>query len=154
MAGRNDGGRLNHRRSQVVRVLSQSKARARGLSKGLRGVALDITPLKESRDLSLLFSGQAVTSGPRFGNFESGALAAATSTEFSIVSGGLAAFAGAALVGLAIPAFMRYDAFAEPDPDETERRDQLTSIAVGAAPPADHALNAADEAQSAAVGKR
>src|SRR5207248_1046769 len=55
-----------------------------------------------------------VGSGPRFGNFESGALASATSTEFSVVSGGVLAFAGAIVVALAIPAFVRYDA-SEPE---------------------------------------
>jgi hypothetical protein len=46
--------------------------------------------------------------GPSLGGFESGALASATSTEFSIVAGGLAALAGALLVGAALPRFRRY----------------------------------------------
>jgi predicted MFS family arabinose efflux permease len=49
-----------------------------------------------------------VEGGPRLGGFESGALAAATSTEFSIVAGGLAALIGALLVGAALPGFRRY----------------------------------------------
>jgi MFS family permease len=49
-----------------------------------------------------------VEGGPRLGGFESGALAAATSTEFSIVAGGLAALTGALLVGAALPGFRRY----------------------------------------------
>jgi len=44
-----------------------------------------------------------VGSGPRFGNFESGAVASATSTEFAVVSGGVLAFAGAIAVAFAIP---------------------------------------------------
>ena len=39
-----------------------------------------------------------VTGGPRLGDFESGAVASLTSTEFSIVSGGLACIVGAALL--------------------------------------------------------
>ena len=55
-----------------------------------------------------------VMGGPQLGNFEAGAVAALTSVEFSVVSGGLAALAGAVLVGLAIPVFMRYDATTTP----------------------------------------
>ena len=69
-----------------------------------------------------------VTSGPRFGNFEAGALASATSTEFSVVFGGGAALTGAVLVGLLIPAFVRYDALHEPPPGD-EEPDQPTLAA-------------------------
>jgi predicted MFS family arabinose efflux permease len=49
-----------------------------------------------------------VEGGPRLGGFESGALASATSTEFSVVAGGLVAIAGALVVGAALPDFRRY----------------------------------------------
>ena len=49
-----------------------------------------------------------VEGGPRLGGFESGAVAAATSTEFAIVSGGVASLVGAVLVGAALPRFRRY----------------------------------------------
>jgi hypothetical protein len=39
-----------------------------------------------------------VTGGPRIGDVESGAVARATSTQFSVVSGGLACVVGAAVV--------------------------------------------------------
>jgi hypothetical protein len=49
-----------------------------------------------------------VEGGPRLGGFESGALAAATTTEVSVVAGGLAAIGGALLIGVALPGFRRY----------------------------------------------
>jgi MFS family permease len=52
----------------------------------------------------------SVASGPYLGDFEAGALAAATSLRFSIVSGGLACIAGCLLLAWRIPAFARYDA--------------------------------------------
>ena len=52
----------------------------------------------------------SVTGGPRLGALESGAVAAATSVQVSVVSGGLASIAGAILLGLAVPAYARYDA--------------------------------------------
>jgi predicted MFS family arabinose efflux permease len=58
-----------------------------------------------------------VEGGPRLGGFESGALAAATSAEVSVVAGGLVAVAGALLAGVAFPGFRRYR---RPD---TERQD-------------------------------
>jgi MFS family permease len=49
-----------------------------------------------------------VEGGPRLGGFESGALAAATTTEISVVAGGLAAIAGALIIGATLPGFRRY----------------------------------------------
>jgi MFS family permease len=49
-----------------------------------------------------------VEGGPRLGGFESGALAAATTTQVSIVAGGLAAIGGAMIIGAALPGFRRY----------------------------------------------
>jgi MFS family permease len=51
-----------------------------------------------------------VASTPALGNVEAGAVAALTSLRFSVVSGGLACIAGAALVLLAVPSLVRYDA--------------------------------------------
>jgi MFS family permease len=50
-----------------------------------------------------------VTSAPRLGNLEAGALASLTSVRFSVVSGGIACVAGSILLALAIPSFLRYD---------------------------------------------
>jgi hypothetical protein len=49
-----------------------------------------------------------VTGGPRLGDFEAGAVAAAVSPWFSVVSGGLACVAGAALLSLVVPELTRY----------------------------------------------
>ncbi len=57
-----------------------------------------------------------VQGGPRLGDMESGAVATATSIEFSIVSGGLACIAGAAIIGLLMPRFRNHLAV----PDEVD----------------------------------
>jgi MFS family permease len=49
-----------------------------------------------------------VQGGPRLGDMESGAVAAATSLEFSVVSGGLACIAGAVLIGALLPRFRQH----------------------------------------------
>ena len=51
-----------------------------------------------------------VTGGPRLGDVESGAVASLSSARFSVVSGGLACVAGVAVVVLAFPALLAYDA--------------------------------------------
>ena len=51
-----------------------------------------------------------VTSAPRLGNLEAGALASLTSVRFSIVSGGIGCVVGSVLLALAIPSLLRYDA--------------------------------------------
>jgi hypothetical protein len=51
-----------------------------------------------------------VTGGPRLGDLESGAVAAAFTPQVAAVSGGLACIAGIGLLALAAPAFVRYDA--------------------------------------------
>jgi len=50
-----------------------------------------------------------VTSGPRLGDMEAGSVAAVLGTRFSVVSGGIGAIAGAAVLALALPAFLQYD---------------------------------------------
>ena len=51
-----------------------------------------------------------VVSAPTLGNAEAGVVAAFTSLRFSIVSGGIATVLGSALIALAVPALVRYDA--------------------------------------------
>lgn len=50
-----------------------------------------------------------VTSGPRLGDIEAGAVASVTSARFSMASGGLACLVGTAVVCVAFPALARYD---------------------------------------------
>jgi hypothetical protein len=59
--------------------------------------------------MSSVFS-LVVNGGPRLGDLEAGSVAAATSPRFSVVSGGLACVAGVALILVAFPALLRYDA--------------------------------------------
>ena len=48
--------------------------------------------------------------GPLLGNVEAGAVAAATTARFSIVSGGVLCIVGTAFLAAALPTFLRYDA--------------------------------------------
>jgi MFS-type transporter involved in bile tolerance (Atg22 family) len=56
-----------------------------------------------------------VAGGPRFGDLESGTVASLTSTEFAVVSGGLACLAGLFALARKYPSFAKYDAL-EPVP--------------------------------------
>jgi MFS family permease len=56
-----------------------------------------------------------VEGGPELGAFESGAVATATTTTFSIVSGGVACIAGALLLARLLPEFRRFERGAMPD---------------------------------------
>jgi MFS family permease len=51
-----------------------------------------------------------VAAAPTLGNVEAGVLASFTSIRFSVVSGGIFSIAGTALIALAIPSLLRYDA--------------------------------------------
>jgi MFS family permease len=62
--------------------------------------------------LSSLFVAQ-VTGSPRLGDVEAGAVAAATSPQVSVVTGGLACLAGLALIAWRWPALGRFEASAE-----------------------------------------
>ena len=61
-----------------------------------------------------------VTGGPALGDAEAGAVAAVTSPQVSVVSGGLACIAGVALLHRFLPELDRYDSSAE-EPHEAER---------------------------------
>jgi MFS family permease len=50
-----------------------------------------------------------VAGGPRLGDVEAGSVAALTSAQFSVVSGGVLCVLGVVLLGLAVPAFARYE---------------------------------------------
>ena len=67
-----------------------------------------VTPDALRGRMSSVFS-LVVTSGPRLGDVEAGLVAAATSTRFSVFSGGLACIAGAVVVAVSFPQLARYD---------------------------------------------
>jgi MFS family permease len=54
--------------------------------------------------------------GPQLGNFRAGAVASLSSPAISAVGGGLATVLGAAVIRLALPAFVRYRAHPAPEP--------------------------------------
>jgi MFS family permease len=70
-----------------------------------------VTPDHMRGRMSSTFS-LVVTSGPRLGDVEAGSVAALAGVRFSVVSGGLACVAGAALIAIAVPALRHYDAVA------------------------------------------
>jgi MFS family permease len=68
-----------------------------------------VTPDALRGRMSSVFS-LVVTSGPRVGDVEAGAVAGLAGVRFSVSSGGLACIVGAVAVAAAFPALIRYDA--------------------------------------------
>jgi MFS family permease len=79
------------------------------LSAVLRSTILQTSTSEEYRSRISAVQIAVVTGGPRLGDLEAGAVATLVSTQFSIVSGGLACIAGAALLASLLPGFRRYD---------------------------------------------
>jgi len=73
----------------------------------LRSTILQQAITEEFRSRVSSIQMAVVTGGPRLGDAESGLVAGATSTEFSIVSGGLACVVGVALLAWRRPSFLR-----------------------------------------------
>jgi hypothetical protein len=67
-----------------------------------------VTPDAMRGRMSAVFS-LVVTSGPRFGDIESGAVASLSTPRFSVISGGVGCVLAAALIARAFPALLRYD---------------------------------------------
>ncbi|MCW3040851.1 MAG: transporter [Solirubrobacterales bacterium] len=72
-----------------------------------------VTPDAMRGRMSSVFS-LVVTSGPRVGDVESGAVAALAGARFSVVSGGLATIVGVGAIVLAFPALAAFDGHAPP----------------------------------------
>jgi hypothetical protein len=68
-----------------------------------------ITPDRLRGRMSSVYT-LVVTSGPRLGDIESGAVAGAAGVRFSVISGGIACLVGVGVVLLACPELVRYDA--------------------------------------------
>jgi MFS family permease len=68
-----------------------------------------VTPDAMRGRMSSVFS-LVVTSGPRLGDIEAGAVAGLAGPRFSVVSGGLVCIVGVAAVVVTFPALVRYDA--------------------------------------------
>jgi MFS family permease len=78
------------------------------ISAVLRNTMLQSTVPERFRSRMSSIQMAVVQGGPRVGDLESGAVATATSVEFSVVSGGLACIVGAAVIGALMPAFRHY----------------------------------------------
>jgi MFS family permease len=79
------------------------------ISAVLRSTILQTSTSEEYRSRVSAVQIAVVTGGQRLGDLEAGAVATLVSTEFSIVSGGLACIAGAAALAGLLPGFRRYD---------------------------------------------
>jgi hypothetical protein len=73
----------------------------------LRGTILQRAVADSHRGRIAALQIAVVEGGPRLGDLEAGAVAALSSTGFSIVSGGLACIAGALALGALLPGFSR-----------------------------------------------
>jgi MFS family permease len=80
------------------------------ISAVLRSTILQSSVPEEFRSRISSVQIAVVEGGPRLGDLESGAVASLVSTEFAIVSGGLACIAGAALLAGLLPGFRHYRA--------------------------------------------
>ena len=72
-------------------------------------MAIDLTPLRESRAFRRLRFGQAVSFIGSIEILEAGLVAPLAGVRASIVSGGIACVAGAVLLSLRLPQLNRYD---------------------------------------------
>jgi len=92
----------------VAMVLLALAGWADVISAVLRNTILQTTIPERFRSRMSSIQMAVVQGGPRLGDMESGAVATATSIEFSVISGGLACIAGAALIALVLPAFRHH----------------------------------------------
>jgi MFS family permease len=74
-----------------------------------RATILQLSTPDELRGRLSALHVMVVTAGPRFGDMEATAVAAAVSAQFSVVTGGLACLAGLALIAWRLPQLGRYD---------------------------------------------
>jgi MFS family permease len=84
------------------------------ISAVFRSTIIQVTAPDELRGRLMGVQMAVVTGGPRVGDAESGAVAAAFSPATSVVSGGLACMAGALILARLLPAFRRQRAPADP----------------------------------------
>jgi MFS family permease len=75
----------------------------------LRSTILQTTVPEEFRSRLSSIQIAVVQGGPRLGDIESGSVAAAVSTGFSVVSGGIACIAGVLVTAALLPGFVRHE---------------------------------------------
>jgi predicted MFS family arabinose efflux permease len=88
------------------------------ISAVLRNTIIQMSVSDDFRSRLSSFQMAVVQGGPRLGDFESGAVAAALGTEFSIVSGGIACVIGAGVVAGVLPGFRHHRSDDPPDPPQ------------------------------------
>jgi predicted MFS family arabinose efflux permease len=88
------------------------------ISAVLRNTIVQTSVTDEFRSRLSAFQMAVVQGGPRLGDFEAGGVAALTSTEISIVSGGIACVVGAVALALALPGFLGHRAEHVDQPNE------------------------------------
>jgi MFS family permease len=88
------------------------------ISAVFRSTIIQLTVPDELRGRLMGVQMGVVTGGPRIGDAESGAVAAAFSPATAVISGGLACVAGALVLARLLPAFRRQEAPATPDGPE------------------------------------
>jgi predicted MFS family arabinose efflux permease len=90
-----------------------------------RGTIVQLTTPDELRGRVTAADYVVGAGGGQLGNLEAGALGSLTSPTVSALSGGLLTIAGAIVIGLALPAFIRYRS----RPDEASQRSEDAAIA-------------------------
>lgn len=81
-----------------------------------RGTILQLAVPDSWRGRMSALNIMVVTGGPRLGDAETGVVAALTTSQIAVISGGAACILGAALLALLIPALRDYRAAREPEP--------------------------------------
>jgi MFS family permease len=79
------------------------------ISAVLRNTILQTTVPEEFRSRLSSIQMAVVQGGPRLGDLESGSVASAVSTEFSVVSGGIACIVGAIITAACLPGFVGHE---------------------------------------------